>query len=157
MKDPKETSSAGGVVLNSKGQVLVVSQHGTSWSLPKGHIEPGEQDVTAAAREIREETGITQLDLIKELGSYKRHKIGLDGGEDQTELKDITIFLYITDELDLKPQDPHNPEARWVESYQVANLLTHSKDREFFKSILPEITVYTLQKTNIPLPPQSNT
>ena len=48
----KETTSAGGVVMNSKGEVLVVSQGGTSWSLPKGHVEVGEDSLKAAKREI---------------------------------------------------------------------------------------------------------
>jgi 8-oxo-dGTP pyrophosphatase MutT (NUDIX family) len=51
-----ETKSAGGVVLNTTGEVLVVSQHGTSWSLPKGHIEDDEDAMTAARRETEEES-----------------------------------------------------------------------------------------------------
>ena len=53
----KHTQSAGGVVLNKKGEVLVVSQRGTSWSLPKGHIDKGEDALGAAKREIYEESG----------------------------------------------------------------------------------------------------
>ena len=44
----KKTKSAGGVVINQNEDVLVVSQQGISWSLPKGHIEVGEDAVTAA-------------------------------------------------------------------------------------------------------------
>ena len=84
-----QTESAGGIVLNNKDLVLVVSQYGTSWSLPKGHIEPGESKILAARREILEETGIKDLKLIKELGSYQRYKIGKDGKDDTTELKTI--------------------------------------------------------------------
>src|ERR1700755_3050812 len=56
------TESAGGVVLNGAGQVLVVTQKGTSWSLPKGHVEDGEDALAAARREIHEEAGVTQLE-----------------------------------------------------------------------------------------------
>jgi hypothetical protein len=35
----------------------------------------------------------------------------------------------------LKPIDPDNPEARWVDPEQVRELLTHPKDGEFFESI----------------------
>ena len=69
----KKTRSAGGVVTNAEGEVLVVSQRGTSWSLPKGHIDPGENALAAAKREIYEESGIRDLELIRELGSYERH------------------------------------------------------------------------------------
>ena len=44
----KKSFSAGGVVLNTQNEVLVVSQHGDSWSLPKGHIDQGEDALTAA-------------------------------------------------------------------------------------------------------------
>jgi|ERR1700675_4362316 len=131
----KKTRSAGGVVTNDEGEVLVVSQRGTSWSLPKGHIDPGESELAAAKREIYEESGIRDLELTRELGSYERYKIGLDGGEERSELKVITMFLFRTSEKVLKPVDPDNPEARWVEKTKVALLLTHEKDKEFFRGV----------------------
>lgn len=134
-----ETFAAGGVVLNKNGEVMVVSQRGTSWSLPKGHIDEGEDDITAARREILEESGVSDLSLIHDLGSYTRFRIGKDGGEDQTELKHIHIFLFSTNEMELRPQDPHNPEARWVTKEEVADLLTHPKDKEFFMSVVDKI------------------
>ena len=48
----KKTRSAGAVVTNDEGKLLVVSQRGTSWSLPKGHIDPGESALAASRREI---------------------------------------------------------------------------------------------------------
>jgi ADP-ribose pyrophosphatase YjhB (NUDIX family) len=130
------TESAGGIVLNPLNEVVVVSQHGDSWSLPKGHVDPGETPREAAEREITEETGITQLAFIRELGSYERHKIGKGGeGEDASELKRIHMFLYKTLQQALQPVDEHNPEARWVPIEEVAALLTHPKDKEFFEHV----------------------
>ena len=133
------TESAGGVVVNVEGLVLLVSQHGTSWSLPKGHLEEGETPLEAARREIHEETGVSQLVLVRPLGSYTRHRLGADGGEDRSELKTIHLFLFRTDATQLSPIDSDNPEARWVERESVAGLLTHAKDREFFAAILDAI------------------
>jgi ADP-ribose pyrophosphatase YjhB (NUDIX family) len=131
----KKTHSAGGVVTNSEGEVLVVSQHGTSWSLPKGHIDPGEDAVAAAKREIYEESGVRDLEFIRELGTYERHKIGVNGDDDRSELKVITMFLFKTKEKLLKPVDPDNPEAKWVEKSKVPLLLTHEKDKDFFRRV----------------------
>lgn len=128
----KRTESAGGVVINRRGEILVVSQHGTSWSLPKGHIEEGEDPLAAALREIHEETGVTQLKLVRELPGYARYKLSGTGGEDRSELKTIYMFVFTTDEEKLRPIDPENPEARWVDRTKVAELLTHPKDREFY-------------------------
>jgi len=130
--ESKEKTSAGGVVLNKRGEVLVCSQRGLSWSLPKGHIDAGEDALTAAEREIYEESGISKLELVRELGSYKRYKIGKNGQDDKSEIKTIILFLFKTPEEDLSVVDPHNPEARWVSKDKVSDLLTHEKDKEFF-------------------------
>lgn len=134
--DMKHTHSAGGVVMNTEGDILVVNQHGLAWSLPKGHIEGDEDTLTAAKREIYEESGISQLLCIRPLGSYERHKIALDGGDNKSELKTITMFFFTTNQHDLHPIDPENPEARWIKKEAVADLLTHHKDKEFFVSIM---------------------
>lgn len=131
--------SAGGVVMNQLGEVVVVNQNHDSWSLPKGHIDPGEDALTAAKREITEESGITNLDVLREIGTYERYKIGQQGGEDTSELKKITMFLFNTEKVPLVPQDTHNPEARWVKKGDVAHLLTHPKDKEFFIQFLKEL------------------
>jgi 8-oxo-dGTP pyrophosphatase MutT (NUDIX family) len=135
-----KTESAGGVVISKKGKVLLVNQRGRSWSLPKGHIEEGEDPMTAAIREIEEEAGIIRLNFIKSLGSYVRYKIGLDGRDDASELKHIHMFLFTTDELKLAPQDVNHPEARWIYPDDVESLLTHPKDKAFFKSIRSQIS-----------------
>jgi len=132
----KVTYSAGGIVLNKRGQVLVVNQNGNSWSLPKGHIEKGETALEAAKREIYEESGIQGLFFITDLGSYERNKIGLGTPEDAAEKKNIHLFLFSTKETELCPKDPLTPEARWVEKENVAELLTHEKDKEFFSQWL---------------------
>lgn len=135
----KRTQCAGGVVLNKKGLVLLVSQRGNSWGLPKGHIDKGEDPLTAAKREIHEESGVADLKLIKDLGSYERYKIGLDGGDDPSEFKTIHMFLFSTDQEKLQPLDPCNPEARWVEKEKVIELLTHKKDKEFFNGLTKQM------------------
>lgn len=133
-KNKRTTHTAGGIVLNSKKEVLVVNQNNNSWSLPKGHIDPGEDALGAAIREIYEESGIKEEDLIliKDLGSYERYRIALDGGDDESELKIIYMFLFESKSEKLRPVDPANPEAIWVERDKVVEMLTHKKDKEFF-------------------------
>jgi ADP-ribose pyrophosphatase YjhB (NUDIX family) len=131
--------SAGGVVIGPQGKILVVSQHGNSWSLPKGGIDPDENEISAAEREIYEESGVRNLVYIKPLGTYGRFRIGKDGGEDKNTLKIIKMFLFTTSDTELKPIDPENPEAKWIDKDEVAGLLTHPKDKEFFTSIEDKI------------------
>lgn len=134
----KKSVSAGGVVLN-KNLVLVVSQHGSSWSLPKGHIEKDESPLDTAKREIFEESGVKDLVFVKELSVYQRSGIAKDCSEDKNKLKTIHMFLFKSSQKVLKPVDPENPEARWVKKDKVADLLTHPKDKEFFLSVLKTI------------------
>jgi 8-oxo-dGTP pyrophosphatase MutT (NUDIX family) len=54
--------AAGGVVLNEKEEILFIFRRGF-WDLPKGKIDKGEDEPTAAVREVQEETGIQQIDL----------------------------------------------------------------------------------------------
>ncbi len=134
----QHTRAAGGVVVHAKtGKILVVSQNGDSWSLPKGHLEDGESEMAAAIREIEEESGVTGLDLVRPLGSYERPRIAEGGrGDDESEMKTITMFHFTTSQTRLKPKDPKNPEARWVAPSAVAGLLTHEKDKAFFLHFL---------------------
>lgn len=131
--------SAGGVVLNPKGEVLVVQQRDGSWSLPKGHIKEGEDSKAAAIREITEETGVLNHVMVKILGSYSRYSLADTGREDPSSMKRITIYLFITTDTKLKPIDPRNPNAKWVPKGDVADLLTHPKDQEFFRGVLAEL------------------
>ena len=130
-----KTESAGGIVLNPKGEIALVEHQGGFWGFPKGHIDPGEDALTAAKREIQEETGLRDVTLIRPLGSYTRFKSLNDGGDDMSEKKTMHIFLFTTTEEEkLVPEDTDHPEARWTAPYDVEALLTHPKDKEFFRS-----------------------
>lgn len=138
----KKTISAGGAIMNPNGEILITSQRGDSWSLPKGHVDPGETDLQAAYREIEEETGIPESSLtcLGILGTYERHRIGPKGvGEDTQSLKEIRVFLFKSKEADLRPTDPENPEARWVTLEKALQILTHPKDKEFLSSKISAI------------------
>lgn len=130
-----KTKSAGGIIINESGQVLVVSQHGLSWSLPKGHVEENESLLDAAYREIEEETGLTTLRYIDYLGHYWRYKLNKDGSDDTSEEKNLHFFLFTSSETRLNPQDSDNPEAKWLNINEVSQYLSHKKDKEFFDSV----------------------
>jgi ADP-ribose pyrophosphatase YjhB (NUDIX family) len=126
--------AAGGVVLDPRGQVVVVRQRARTWSLPKGHVEDGEGVLDAARREIHEECGLADLELVRELGSYSR--LGFRHG--LPERKTITLFLFRSPVATLQPRDPANPEARWVAREAVASTLSNPADAEFFRGhVLP--------------------
>ena len=132
-----KSESAGGIVVRN-GLVLLVKQNGF-WFFPKGHIETGETRLEAAKREIYEESGVAELEFIKELGSYKRYRLDEAGKIDKNELKTIFMFLFKTNQKALKPIDPEHPEAKWVPKNKVVESVKHPKDKKFFLSIIDEI------------------
>ena len=63
----RQAPAAGGVVVIDN-QFVAIERHGIP-DLPKGHIEKGETPEVAAVREVEEETGIKDLEIIRELPS----------------------------------------------------------------------------------------
>lgn len=138
-----ETVSAGGIVINEKNEVALV-MNGTGgpwWGFPKGHVDAGEEILTAAKREIQEETGLTEIQYVKPLGEYKRYRGKPGGGYDVSEMKHIHMFLFKAANGPLQPTDPQNPEARWFSKEQVLQLITLPEDRGFFERVLQEIGI----------------
>jgi 8-oxo-dGTP pyrophosphatase MutT (NUDIX family) len=130
----QKSHAAGGVIVNLKGEIALIKNGPTFWGFPKGHMDVGEDALSAAVREIHEETGLHEIALLKDLGSYERM-----GGMGMKESKQIHMYLFSTKEEVLAPIDPSNPEARWVSAGEVAQTLTNEIDRNFFVSIIPHL------------------
>ncbi len=64
--------TAGGIVFRrdrSGGvEILLIQDHKDRWTIPKGHIEEGESAQAAARREIGEEAGLHDVDVLGWLG-----------------------------------------------------------------------------------------
>jgi 8-oxo-dGTP pyrophosphatase MutT (NUDIX family) len=94
-------------------------------ALPKGHIDPGETALSAAEREVREETGI-DAEPVRELGEA-RYWYRRDG---QTIPKSVTFFLFRYLGGDTSDHDDEVEEARWIALKDAQTALTHSAERE---------------------------
>jgi ADP-ribose pyrophosphatase YjhB (NUDIX family) len=71
----RETTS-GGVVFrrnpaNKQLEILLIQDAKNRWTIPKGHVEPGEEHGATAEREIREETGLQDMEAINWLGKVQ--------------------------------------------------------------------------------------
>lgn len=76
----RETTS-GGIVFRrtdaGKLEILLIQDAKHRWTIPKGHVEPGEEPKATAEREIREETGLQEMKVHSWLGKvnfrYRRN------------------------------------------------------------------------------------
>ena len=135
----KQSFSSGGILFNKKGQIALVEMDGDAWSFPKGHKNLGETDLDAAKRELSEETGIESFELIKKLGTYQR-----PNKDNPNEVKNITLYLFKTSEINLSPDVKDITKAIWVNKNKVTSILSLDEDKAFFESIsdkLPDILV----------------
>lgn len=139
MKTPPTTKSAGGFVLNPDGKVLMVEEFGRYWGLPRGHIEEGESPLATALREISEETGVSELEFVADLGSYTRSTFDKDGKPNYREIKHITMYCFRTRQTNLAPRDPDITDARWFTLDEARARLINAKDVEFFDEVIARI------------------
>src|SRR5688572_2987959 len=67
---PVQTQRSAGMIVfrlhgRSKEPHFLLLDYGRYWEYPKGHVESGEDDLTAAIRELSEETGITDVEPVE--------------------------------------------------------------------------------------------
>jgi 8-oxo-dGTP pyrophosphatase MutT (NUDIX family) len=122
--------SAGGVVVRGEEVVVIVPTRRASdgskvVALPKGHIDPGENALQAATREVREETGIV-AEPVTELGEtrywYRR--------EGQTIPKSVSFYLFRYVEGDTADHDDEVEKAWWIALADAQRELSHTAERE---------------------------
>ena len=113
--------AAGGVVRRD-GLIAVVHrpQHG-DWSLPKGKLEPGEDDATAAVREVREETGREAV-IERDLGTVCYE---VASGRPKT----VRWYL-MTAGADAIGTADDVDDVRWLAPDGVEELLSYATDRD---------------------------
>lgn len=150
-----ETSAGGVVVRKFEGTwhvALLKTRHrrGEVWVLPKGHIERsrGETSDVAAAREVKEELGISKVRVIRKLGTIswvfkgerdrasrtvlRPGQNGKPANREESVLVQKTVHHYLMEGLSerLRPQkDEGFLEARWVPLRDAIRLLSYQTDQ----------------------------
>lgn len=121
---------AWGIVVNNNHVALIRMTRVEWWSFPKWLIEENETSLEAWAREIYEETGLKDISLVRELDILSR-----PGADGSPVLLDIYMYLFNSNQENIKPIDTYVPEAKWIHIDEVENYLTLTEEKKYFHSI----------------------
>lgn len=123
--------SAGGVVVNDRGETIVIvptrraADGSKVLALPKGHPDGDESAADAALREVREETGV-DAEVVDRLGEVK-YWYQRDG---QRVAKVVAFFLLRYVSGSLEDHDHEVEHARWMPLAQAAKELSYAGERD---------------------------
>lgn len=132
-----KVTSAGGIVISNnpnKQILLTIYTHIKGLGFPKGHVEKSETYEQAAIREVTEETGLTELKILKKLGVYTKVATERDG---TPVLKDIHMYLMSSDKPDYHQEAEEQYD--WFDVEDAINQMAVAEDKEFLKSIVKEV------------------
>jgi 8-oxo-dGTP diphosphatase len=127
----KREISAGIVVYRrtQEGPKFLILYHGHNyWNFPKGKIESEERSLTAALREVKEETGLAGRDLriIKNFKAYERFYFRKGG---QMVFKIVIFYLAETSVADVKISREHQGYG-WFVNSEAKRILGKYKDSQ---------------------------
>ena len=119
-------SGVGIVVLNENNKIFVakrIDNPKNFWQMPQGGIDKGEDYLSAAYRELKEETSITKVKLIKELDGFityllPDHLLGViwkGKYKGQKQKWFIMKFTGEDKEINIQTKKPEFLEWKWIE------------------------------------------
>jgi 8-oxo-dGTP pyrophosphatase MutT (NUDIX family) len=137
-KETLREFSAGGVVVRSfRGRPFIAAvrlKDGDVLALPKGHPDAGETMKQAAAREVREETGLDAT-LVEKLGDV-RYWYRRDG---HRVFKIVTFFLFRYRAGSVRNHDREVESAEWVPLDEAGRRLSYRGEREMAVAALSRL------------------
>ncbi len=137
-KDLPLRNGVGIVVLNKENKVFVakrIDNPGNFWQMPQGGIDDGEDFLTAAYRELYEETSIKKVELIKELNgilTYElpNHLLGIIWkGKYKGQKQKWFLMRYMgkDEEININTKKPEFLEWKWVEIDAITDFVVDFK------------------------------
>ena len=119
-------SGVGIAVLNEDNKIFVakrIDNQKNFWQMPQGGVDEGESYLTAAYRELEEETSIIEVELVKELDGLIAYELpksllgviwkGRYRGQEQKWF--VMRFLGKDNDINIKTKNPEFCEWKWVE------------------------------------------
>jgi len=137
-KDLPLRSGVGIIVLNKNNKVFVakrIDNQKNFWQMPQGGVDDGENFLTAAYRELEEETSIKNVKLIKEIEGTTTYELpenllgiiwkGQYKGQKQKWF--LMRFLGSDNDINIKTNKPEFSAWKWVNLEEITDLVVNFK------------------------------
>ncbi len=132
-KPVKRALSAGGVVFRRDGgepRILLLRHTGGKWMLPKGTIEEGETPEAVAVREVREETGLSHVRVMADLGEERYYFFW----RSEDTYYDKTVRYFLLEFLGVEEARPQAEEGfvacEWVPLDEAIDRIKYKETRD---------------------------
>ena len=142
-------SGVGIVVLNQNNKIFVakrIDNPRNFWQMPQGGIDAGEDFLSAAYRELEEETSITKVDLIKEFDGFTTYELpdNLLGiiwrGKYKGQKQKWFLMRYTgnDNEINIQTKKPEFLEWKWIDVEALTDVVVDFK-LHVYKELQKEI------------------
>ena len=139
------------IVLNKQNKIFVGKRKdnpGDKWQMPQGGVDEGEDYTTAMRRELREETSIQNIEIIKEIEKIYQYELpanlvgiiwkGRYRGQKQKWF--ITRFLGEEKEINLNTKHAEFIDWKWIEPKFLPEIIVNFK-KDLYLNLLKEINL----------------
>ena len=137
------------VLLNQKNKVFVakrIDNPKNFWQMPQGGVDDGEDFLTAAYRELEEETSVKNVELIQEIDgttTYElpSHLLGIIWrGKYRGQKQKWFIMRYLgnDNEINIKTNKPEFLDWKWIDINKITKVVVDFK-LNVYKEIKEEI------------------
>ena len=144
-------TGVGIIVLNKQNKVFVGKRKdnpGDKWQMPQGGVDQGEDYITAMKRELLEETGIKNIEIIKEIDKIYQYELpqnlvgiiwkGKYRGQKQKWF--ITRFLGKEKEINLNTKHAEFIDWKWIQPNLLPEVIVDFK-KDLYLNLLKEINL----------------
>ena len=144
-------TGVGIIVLNKQNKIFVGKRKdnpGDKWQMPQGGVDEGEDYITAMRRELLEETGIQNIEIVKEIEKIYQYELpenlvgiiwkGKYRGQKQKWF--ITRFLGEEKEINLNTKHAEFIDWKWIEPKFLPEVIVNFK-KDLYLNLLKEINL----------------